>query len=147
MYYAAGAMGLVGAVLLWIGMRQDSEVSATWLGYFAAWLMWTGWVEFSFVYYAHSLEVAPLLDAAGEIATKPEYLVMMSSLGVMLATLVYFLFNRETRCNFFRWFHRWLGMGYRQAQRRPQAQLRRHHGAGDDLPDLVLLPGAAADLR
>ena len=111
MYYAAGAMGLIGAVLLWIGMRQENEVSATWLGYFAAWLMWTGWVEFSFVYYAHSLEVAPLLDAAGEIATKPEYLVMMSSLGVMMATLVYFLFNRETRCNFFRWFHRRLGLG------------------------------------
>ena len=36
---------------------------------------------------------------------------MMSSLGVMLVTLVYFLFNRETRCNFFRWCQRWLGMG------------------------------------
>ena len=111
MYYAAGAMGLLGAVLLWFGMRQESEVSGTWLGYFAAWLLWTGWVEFSFVYYARWLGVAPLLDAAGEVATKPEYLVMMSSLGVMLATLVYFLFNRETRCNFFRWFHRRLGLG------------------------------------
>jgi len=111
MYYAAGAMGLAGAVLLWLGMRQNSEVAGTWLGYFAAWLLWTGWVEFSFVYYARWLDVAPLLDEAGEVATNPEYLVMMSSLGVMLATLVYFLFNRETRCNFFRWCHRWLGMG------------------------------------
>ena len=111
MYYFAGAMGLLGAVLLWYGMRQNSEVSGTWLGYFAAWLLWTGWVEFSFVYYARWLGVAPLLDEAGEVATNPEYLVMMSSLGVMLATLVYFLFNRETRCNFFRWCQRWLGMG------------------------------------
>jgi len=111
MYYAAGAMGLIGAVLLWLGMRQDSEVSGTWLGYFAAWLLWTGWVEFSFVYYAIWLGVPDLMDASGEVATNAEYLVMMSSLGVMLATLVYFLFNRETRCNFFRWCHRWLGMG------------------------------------
>ncbi len=111
MYYIAAVMGLVGAFLLWYGMRQDSEVSGTWFGYFAAWLLWTGWVEFSFVYYAQWLGVAPLLDEAGEIATKPEYLVMMSSLGVMLTTLLYFLFNRETRCNFFRWCQRWLRMG------------------------------------
>jgi hypothetical protein len=46
----------------------------------------------------------------GSIATKGEYLVMMSSIGVMGATLVYFLFNKETKCNFFIWFQRNLRM-------------------------------------
>jgi hypothetical protein len=31
---------------------------------------------------------------------------MMSSVGVMFATLVYFLLNKETKCNFFLWFQR-----------------------------------------
>jgi len=44
--------------------------------------------------------------APGEIATKAEYLVMMSSAGVLLATLVPLLMNRETKCNMFVWFQR-----------------------------------------
>ena len=42
----------------------------------------------------------------GEIATKAEYLVMMSSIGIMGATLAYFLMSAETKCNFFIWFQR-----------------------------------------
>ena len=109
-YEAAALLGLAGAFLLWLGMRHPGEVTATWLGFFAGTFLWTGWVEFSFVFYAHHLEVAPLIEN-GAIATKPEYLVMPSSLGVLLATLVYFLFNKETKCNFFKWFHRNLKMG------------------------------------
>ena len=48
--------------------------------------------------------------AGGEIATKAEYLVMMSSLGIMMATLAYFTLNKETKCNFFHWFQRRLHM-------------------------------------
>lgn len=43
---------------------------------------------------------------AGEIATKAEYLVMMSSLGILGSTLAYFLLNKETKCNMFIWFQR-----------------------------------------
>jgi hypothetical protein len=43
---------------------------------------------------------------SGEIATKAEYLVMMSSLGIMMATLAYFTLNKETKCNFFHWIQR-----------------------------------------
>ncbi len=43
-------------------------------------LVWTGWIEFAFVYFANRYNVAPLMDN-GEIATKPEYLIMPSSVG------------------------------------------------------------------
>lgn len=109
-YQSAAFMGLAGCVLWYIGLNGKGETAQTWLGFWAGSLVWTGWVEFSFVYYADFLAVPDLLDEAGEIATKNEYMVMMSSLGVMMATLVFFFFNRDTRCNMFRWFHRWLRM-------------------------------------
>ena len=107
-YQSAFAMGLFGAVLLFLGMRNPREVAATWYGFWAGTFLWTGWIEFSFVWSAHTLGVPDLMDASepGVIATKGEYLVMMSSLGVMGSTLVYFLLNRETKCNFFIWFQR-----------------------------------------
>jgi hypothetical protein len=60
------------------------------------------------VWSGNFLAIPDLMDPniAGEIATKAEYLVMMSSVGVLGATLVYFLFNPETKCNFFLWFQR-----------------------------------------
>lgn len=107
-YESAFAMGLAGAILLFYGMRSENEVTATWLGFWAGSLLWTGWVEFAFVWSGDFLAVPDLMDPiiTGEIATKAEYLVMMSSVGVLGATLVYFLFNRETKCNFFLWFQR-----------------------------------------
>ena len=48
-YIAAFMLGLIGLFLLFIGMKKENEVAATWLGYFAAVLMWTGWVEYSFI--------------------------------------------------------------------------------------------------
>lgn len=107
-YHSAFAMGALGAVLLYLGMKNSNEVAATWYGFWAGTLLWTGWVEFSFVWSAHYLGVPDLMDknVPGEIATKAEYLVMMSSLGVLFATLAYFLLNRETKCNFFVWFQR-----------------------------------------
>ncbi len=99
-YQSATVMGFFGAVLLFIGMKHPKEISGTWLGFFAGTFLWTGWVEFAFVWNASWLEVA---DARG---TKGEYFVMMSSLGTLMATLAYFLLNKETKCNFFHWFQR-----------------------------------------
>ena len=107
-YESAFGMGLVGAYLLFLGMRSENEVTATWLGFWAGSFLWTGWVEFAFVWSGNFLAVPDLMDPniPGEIATKAEYLVMMSSVGVLGATLVYFLMNPETKCNFFLWFQR-----------------------------------------
>ena len=112
LYESAFAMGALGAVLLFLGMRHPNEVAATWYGFWAGTLLWTGWIEFSFVWSADFLGVQDLADPhkPGAIATKNEYLVMMSSIGVMAATLTYFLLNKETKCNFFVWFQRHLGL-------------------------------------
>ncbi len=107
-YESAFAMGLVGFIMLFLGMRSEKEVYATWMGFWAGTFLWTGWVEFSFVWSADWLGVPDLMDPnmPGEIATKAEYLVMMSSIGVLGATLAYFLINPETKCNFFLWIQR-----------------------------------------
>ncbi len=111
-YESAFAMGLLGAALLFIGMKSTREVAATWYGFWAGTFLWTGWVEFAFVWSGNYLNVPDLMDPilVNEIATKAEYLVMMSSVGVLGATLVYFLLNRETKCNFFIFFQRHLNL-------------------------------------
>jgi hypothetical protein len=111
-YESAFAMGLVGAIILFYGMRSENEVTATWLGFWAGSLLWTGWVEFAFVWSGDFLAVPDLMDPnlPGEIATKAEYLVMMSSVGVLGATLVYFVMNPETKCNMFLWLQRNAGL-------------------------------------
>ena len=107
-YHSAALMGAVGAVCLWYGMKHASEVAGTWLGFWAGTFLWTGWVEFSFVWNANYLNVPDLMDPhmPGEIATKAEYLVMMSSVGVLMATLMYFILNNNTKCNLFVWLQR-----------------------------------------
>jgi len=109
-YESAFAMGMVGAAMLFIGMKTANNVAATWYGFWAGTFLWTGWIEFSFVWAGNYLGVPDLMDPnmPGEIATKAEYLVMMSSLGILGATLVYFLLNKETKCNFFIFFQRHL---------------------------------------
>ena len=111
-YQSAFAMGALGAVLLFIGMKHPGEVAGTWYGFWAGTLLWTGWVEFAFVWNASYLAVPDLMDprVPGQIATKAEYLVMMSSVGVLASTLAYFMLNKETKCNMFVWFQRNLGM-------------------------------------
>jgi hypothetical protein len=111
-FQSAFSLGLFGAVLLFLGMRSQNEVAATWLGFWAGTLLWTGWVEFAFVWSGDYLAVPDLMDVnnPGQIATKAEYLVMMSSIGVLFATLAYFTMNKETKCNFFLWFQRNAGL-------------------------------------
>ena len=107
-YQSAFVLGAVGAVLLYIGMKHPGEIAGTWYGFWAGSLLWSGWVEFSFVWSANVLNIPDLMDprVAGEIATKAEYLVMMSSVGILLTTLAYFMLNKETKCNMFIWFQR-----------------------------------------
>lgn len=111
-YHSAFAMGAVGAVMLYLGMKNTNEVAATWYGFWAGTFLWTGWIEFSFVWSGSYLGVPDLMDPLkpGAIATKAEYLVMMSSVGILMSTLAYFTLNKETKCNFFLWFQNNLGM-------------------------------------
>lgn len=104
---AAFWIGVVGLVMVYVG-RNKSENAATLLGFGGGSLIWLSWIEFSFVWVARELDVAPA--NWGAKPTLPEYRVMLSSVGVMFATLVFFFFNRDTRCNAFMWLHRHLRM-------------------------------------
>lgn len=105
MFLTATILGLIGLFLIWFGSQNKSESTATWLGFIGGELLWTGWVEFSFVWTAQHLGIPHLMEN-GEIATKAEYLIMPSSLGLLLSTMIYYLFNSQTRCNFFMWLNR-----------------------------------------
>ncbi len=104
---AAFFVGCFGAALVWVG-RDKSENAATLLGFVGGSLLWLSWAEFSFVYVADELNVQDVLWGAKD--TKAEYRVMLSSLGVLMATLMFFFYNRDTRCNAFMWLHRALRM-------------------------------------
>lgn len=105
MFLNAFLVGLLGLVLLVFGVVYNQKKAlATIMGLLAGVLVWTGWIEFSFVWVAQKLEVAPFMEG-GEVATKPEYLVMMSSLGLLGTFMLLFLFVKN-RCQFFNWFQR-----------------------------------------
>ena len=104
-FLGAAILGFTGLFLLFIGIRKNEKpLTSTLLGLIAGILIWTGWVEFSFVWIAEKLGVAPLIEN-GEIATKPEYLVMMSSIGLLSTILILFFF-KQSSCTFFQWFQK-----------------------------------------
>ena len=103
-YFGAMLIGLLGVVLLLIGIRNKSKSTATILGLLAGVLIWTGWVEFSFVWIAEKLSIPALIEN-GEVATKPEYLIMLSSIGLLSTFSLFFLFS-YTKCQFFKWFQK-----------------------------------------
>lgn len=102
-FLASFIIGLIGVVMVWVG-RKRPELGATLLGFAGGSLIWLAWIEFSFVYVADDLGVQPVVWGAKE--TLPEYRVMLSSVGVLMASLFYFFSNRDTRCNAFMWMHR-----------------------------------------
>lgn len=107
-YIGAIAMGILGIVLLVLGVKTKSnQTIATILGFLGAILVWTGWVEFSFMWIAEKENVANLIKG-DTIITKREYLVMLSSLGILMTMTFYFLFTR-TNCTFFIWFQKVFG--------------------------------------
>lgn len=104
-YVGAVLLGLLGFAALLLSLKKESETTRTFLGLFAGICLWTGFVEFSFVFYAAHLGVPPIIEN-GEIVTKPEYLLIPSTVGIFLSTMFYFFLNGQTRCGFFLWFRR-----------------------------------------
>ncbi len=101
-FYAAGLLGFLGVILLIWGILSQKQIIATLLGLFAGIFVWTGWIEFSFVYYAHRFNVQPLIEN-GEIVTKPEYLIMPSSVGFWAVFMIYYFFGTKTGCTMLTW--------------------------------------------
>lgn len=107
-YQGAIAMGFAGIILLIWGIKKNSKPTlATILGFLGGVLVWTGWVEFSFMWIAEKNNVSHLM-VDNEIATKREYLVMMSSLGLLCTFYFFYLFTRS-KCTFYIWQQKYLG--------------------------------------
>lgn len=105
LYPAAFGLGLAGVILLLAGIFSAREGTATFAGLFGGLFVWTGWIEFGYVYYAHRFGVQPLLEN-GEVVTKPEYLIMPSSAGFWAIILLFYVFSTKSGCNFFNWIQR-----------------------------------------
>lgn len=104
-YLAAIGLGLLGLYLIKRGIKAKSDTTATLNGLFGGLFIWTGWIEFSFVYIAQRYAVEPLVEN-GEVVTNPEYLIMPSSLGLLALFMVVFVLNTNTYCTFFNWLQR-----------------------------------------
>jgi len=112
--FTSFSCGCVGFVLIWMGLKKE-ESSATWLGFIGAILVWTGWFEFTWEFFAHLFNVQPLYTAGGQVAMSPGLQIIQASGIIMFAfTLLYYL-NCETRCSAFRWLHQHSRLGPGQA--------------------------------
>ena len=101
-------MGAIGAGLIWAGLKR-SEVPATWMGFLGALLVWVGWFEFTFEFYAGMFRIPEYTSPTG-LPIFAGATVLMATMPIMLALfLLYGVFNRQTKCNLIRWFHRNLG--------------------------------------
>lgn len=107
--YSSITMGVCGLLLVWRGLAQE-ELKATWMGMLGGWLLWMGWFEYSFKFYAELYAVPGFpVEEDGYVAA-PQANMLQATLPIMLALFVlYGMFNRQTKCNFMRWFHRNLG--------------------------------------
>lgn len=118
LYTAAFLLGWLGIVLLLVGIFSRKEVSATFGGLFGGLLVWTGWIEFGYVYFANRFGVHPLIEN-GEVVTKPEYLIMPSSIGFWAIIMLFYIFSTRSGCNFFNWIQRKLHYGGEQSPLQP----------------------------
>jgi len=104
-FTGAFIIGLAGSVLTLIGIYLNHKaIWSTLLGLLGGIFIWTGWVEFSFVWIAEKLSIPHLIEN-GQIVTRAEYLIMLSSLGLMMAVL-FACVVRSTKCLLFIWIQK-----------------------------------------
>jgi hypothetical protein len=110
-------LGFGGFALVWIGMKKP-ETQATLLGYLGGNLIWCGWFEWTWRYMSHFLNIQGISDtmaipaADGTVQTmdvmilSPELLLIQATTLLVVALLIFFGANKDTRCRMFMWFHR-----------------------------------------
>lgn len=103
--YSALGMAVVGILIVVFGRKATSDTERTVAGFIGGLLFWTGAVEFCFVYYAHRYGLQPLIEN-GEVVTKPEYLIMPSSIGFFVMIMLFYLTSVPTGCPFLNFFSR-----------------------------------------
>lgn len=108
-YVFAVIVGIVGLLLVWQGLKRP-ELPATLFGLVGGWLIWIGWFEFSFEFFAQLYRVAPYAvepSVPNGYMAAPQANMLQATVTIMLALfLLYGMFNLQTKCNLMRWFHR-----------------------------------------
>lgn len=98
-------LGLVGLGLLLHGTRREGEVQGTLLGFAAGLLIWLGWASYLFAYNPMDLNQGMVEVAPGQ--NRPAMLLyIQGSFGICVATLLFFVFNKDSKCDAFRWIQR-----------------------------------------
>jgi hypothetical protein len=109
-YIASFWIGAAAILLLWSGVKSRNENYATWVGFFAGLVIWMSWIEFFYMYYGRkNFGMLPRMDGT-EVTQEPEYLIMAATIGVLLFQLVFYTFDKDTRCNMFVWIQNRLGL-------------------------------------
>lgn len=108
-YYASFLTGVAGALLIGRSVKED-EIAATWMGFLGAQFVWVGWFELTFEFYSE-LFMFPAYEAGPNLVSNGGANLLMSTMPVMMTMfLIYGFYNRQTKCNLIRWFHRNLRM-------------------------------------
>lgn len=107
LHYAGFAIGVVGLIMVIIGVFVKGDTRQTIWGLIGGLLVWTGWVEFLFMYYANRYGTQPQLDpVTGQVITKPEYLIMPATFGLWMMVMMLYIFSTRNGCNFINWWQR-----------------------------------------
>lgn len=106
-----GALGLtiIGlALIVWTRwMKTDLRQSIS--GLISGILLWTGTVEYGFIFAKRALGVADLM-VDGKVYTYGEYRILEHTWGLVLIVFLYLLYHEDVRCNMFLWIRRRLGL-------------------------------------
>lgn len=97
-------LGLLSLLLLIVAVRSPKESTGTVLGYVSAMLMWTGWAAYAFKFNEMSLQL-PMADL-GTSRRPMNLLFIQGSIGICVAVLIYFVLDKNTKCNAFLWLQR-----------------------------------------
>lgn len=105
----AGLLGACGICLAVAGNNLRGEAMKILCGAFGAVLFWGSWVEFIYISYGASLHVPPLMDGV-EIYTKPEYLMMPTSIPFAVLALIMYVFYADSNWGAIVIIRKWLGL-------------------------------------
>lgn len=107
-YVGSIVVGFLAVIALWFGVISKNENFATWIGFLTAIVVWMTWVEFFYMWYGReNIGIMPRIYAGDDVG-EPEYLIMSATVGLLLTMLVYYTFDKDTRCNMFLFFQKHL---------------------------------------
>jgi len=126
-------LGLLALGLLIAAVRSRKESTATVLGYLSALLLWTGWAAYAFKFNEISLQM-PMASIEG--SPRPmNLLFIQGSIGICILILLYFVLDKDTKCNAFLWLQRRLHLNLG----RPQLGHERNFGRITFMETLTVL--------